>query len=166
MRGRSEEARRWQRRSSDRVHADDPRSGDIRARLCPSWRCPFGRLRWVCANELATRIDDCEPKVILSASCGIEPGRVIAYKPLLDEAQEIAAQSRCLFDLAAETAERELISGHDHEWSTEMAAVQPENCVTVAATTLSISSIRPARRANRKVLCGTMAGTWWRSSGA
>ena len=42
------------------------------------------------APELATRIDDATPKVILSASCGIEPGRVIAYKPLLDHAIELA----------------------------------------------------------------------------
>ncbi|MEL6947189.1 MAG: AMP-binding protein, partial [Pseudomonadota bacterium] len=42
------------------------------------------------AAELATRIDDCAPKLILSASCGIEPGRVVAYKPLLDGAIELA----------------------------------------------------------------------------
>ena len=42
------------------------------------------------AKELATRIDDAKPKVILSASCGIEPGRVVTYKPLLDEAIELA----------------------------------------------------------------------------
>src|SRR5262249_11097871 len=38
------------------------------------------------ANELATRIDDCSPKLVLTASCGIEPGRVVKYKPLLDQA--------------------------------------------------------------------------------
>ena len=54
------------------------------------------------ANELATRIDDAKPKVILSASCGIEPGRVVKYKPLLDEAIELAdAQARRLPDPAA-----------------------------------------------------------------
>ncbi len=42
------------------------------------------------ANELATRITDSEPKVIVSASCGIEPGRVVAYKPLLDEAIKLS----------------------------------------------------------------------------
>ena len=42
------------------------------------------------ARELATRIDDAKPKVILSASCGIEPGRVVHYKPLLDEAIALA----------------------------------------------------------------------------
>ena len=43
------------------------------------------------ANELATRIDDAKPKVILSASCGIEPTRIVHYKPLLDQAIELAA---------------------------------------------------------------------------
>ena len=42
------------------------------------------------ANELATRIDDSKPKLVLAASCGIEPGRVVHYKPLLDQAIEIA----------------------------------------------------------------------------
>ena len=54
------------------------------------------------ARELATRIDDAKPKVILSASCGIEPGRIVAYKPLLDEAIALAAaQARRLPDPAA-----------------------------------------------------------------
>ena len=42
------------------------------------------------ANELATRIDDCQPKLVLTASCGIEPGRIVQYKPLLDQAIELA----------------------------------------------------------------------------
>ena len=87
------------------------------------------------ANELATRIDDCEPKVILSASCGIEPGRVIAYKPLLDEAQEIATHKvDATLILQREQQTCELISGHDHDWSAEMAVAPPADCVTVAAT--------------------------------
>ena len=50
------------------------------------------------ANELATRIDDCTPKLVLTASCGIEPGRIVQYKPLLDQAIELAAHkiARCL----------------------------------------------------------------------
>jgi propionyl-CoA synthetase len=51
------------------------------------------------AKELATRLDDAKPKLILSASCGIEPGRVVEYKPLLDEAIDLAeaqAASVCL----------------------------------------------------------------------
>src|SRR5207253_1184593 len=43
------------------------------------------------ANELATRIDDCSPKLVLTASCGVEPGRLVLYKPLLDQAIELAS---------------------------------------------------------------------------
>ena len=87
------------------------------------------------ANELATRIDDCAPKVILSASCGIEPGRIIAYKPLLDEAQEIAAHKvdACVI-LQREQQTCDLIDKHDYDWVSEMAAATPADCVTVAAT--------------------------------
>ena len=59
------------------------------------------------ANELATRIDDAKPKLILSASCGIEPGRVVPYKPLLDEAIElVVAQARGLPHPAAAAGAR------------------------------------------------------------
>ena len=87
------------------------------------------------ANELATRIDDCAPKVILSASCGIEPGRIIAYKPLLDEAQEIASHKvdACVI-LQREQQTCDLIDKHDYDWVSEMATATPADCVTVAAT--------------------------------
>ena len=87
------------------------------------------------ANELATRIDDCAPKVILSASCGIEPGRIIAYKPLLDEAQEIASHKvdACVI-LQREQQTCDLIDEHDYDWVSEMATATPAGCVTVAAT--------------------------------
>ena len=87
------------------------------------------------ANELATRIDDCAPKVILSASCGIEPGRIITYKPLLDEAQEIAAHKvdACVI-LQREQQTCDLIDKHDYDWVSEMATATPADCVTVAAT--------------------------------
>jgi propionyl-CoA synthetase len=58
------------------------------------------------ANELAVRIDDCEPKCIIAASCGIEPGRVVHYKPLLDGALELADHARLLRDLPARTGSR------------------------------------------------------------
>ena len=87
------------------------------------------------ANELATRIDDCTPKVILSASCGIEPGRIIAYKPLLDEAQGIASHKvdACVI-LQREQQTCDLLDGHDYDWASEMASAEPADCVTVAAT--------------------------------
>ncbi len=55
------------------------------------------------ANELATRIDDCSPKLVLTASCGIEPGRLVLYKPLLDQAIELAKPQGAAGDPAAAT---------------------------------------------------------------
>jgi len=78
------------------------------------------------AKELATRIDDARPKLIFSASCGIEPGRIVQYKPLLDEAIE-RPQQRC-----------ELTAGRDHDWATlrrkALDAGKLAPCVAVAAT--------------------------------
>ena len=58
------------------------------------------------ANELATRIDDAKPKLVLSASCGLEPGRIVTYKPLLDEAIRLATHKPgvCLDSAAPATA--------------------------------------------------------------
>jgi propionyl-CoA synthetase len=68
-------------------------------------------------KELATRIDDCTPKLILSASCGIEVNRVIAYKPLLDEAIRLGKHKpeACLI-LQRPQAACELVAGRDHDW--------------------------------------------------
>jgi propionyl-CoA synthetase len=87
------------------------------------------------ANELATRIDDCAPKVILSSSCGIEPGKIIAYKPLLDEAQRLASHKvdACVI-LQREEQICDLADGHDFDWVDEMASAEPADCVTVRAT--------------------------------
>jgi propionyl-CoA synthetase len=86
------------------------------------------------ASELAARIDDAAPTVILSASCGLEPGRVVAYKPLLDEAIEIATHSpdACIVlqrdELAAAMGER------DHDWQAIVGQASSHACVPVAAT--------------------------------
>ncbi|HEX6888642.1 MAG TPA: AMP-binding protein [Candidatus Nanopelagicales bacterium] len=86
------------------------------------------------AEELAVRIDDAQPKVILSASCGIEPNRVVAYKPLLDEALSIAKHQpdACVIlqrpQLVAEMGQR------DHDWASLVAAAAPVGCTAVAAT--------------------------------
>ncbi len=92
------------------------------------------------ARELATRIDDAKPKVILSASCGIEPGRIVAYKPLLDEAIALAQHKpgACLI-LQRPQAEATLIAGRDHDWAKtrDHALIQARSvydCVPVAAT--------------------------------
>ena len=92
------------------------------------------------ANELATRIDDAKPKVILSASCGIEPTRVVAYKPLLDKAIELATHKpeACLI-LQRPQCEATLVVGRDHDWKSlwDRAAASgkpPVECVPVEAT--------------------------------
>ena len=87
------------------------------------------------ANELATRINDAKPKVIVSASCGIEIKRVIPYKALLDGAIEMAASKpdTCIiFQRPMETAT--LIAGRDIDWATAIKGVKPHDCVPVAAT--------------------------------
>ena len=87
------------------------------------------------ANELATRIDDCSPKLVLTASCGIEPGRIVLYKPLLDQAIELAAHKipRCLvFQRPQATAT--MVKGRDLDWNEAVAAAQPHDCVPVKAT--------------------------------
>jgi len=87
------------------------------------------------APELATRIDDAQPKVILSASCGIEVQRVIPYKPLLDQAIEIAKvkPAACVI-LQRPMATASLVAGRDHDWATLVAKAAPADCVTVGAT--------------------------------
>ena len=87
------------------------------------------------ANELAVRIDDATPVAIVSASCGIEPGRVIAYKPLLDGAIDLAAHkpSACVI-LQRDTARCELVEGRDVDWAQAMANAERHDCVPVAAT--------------------------------
>jgi len=86
-------------------------------------------------NELATRITDAKPKVIVSASCGIEPGRVIAYKPLLDEAIRLSGGTveKCII-LQREQRTCELMPGRDVDWKEAMASAKPADCVPVAAT--------------------------------
>jgi len=87
------------------------------------------------ANELATRIDDAKPKVIVSASCGIEINRVISYKPLLDEAIEIAASKpEKTIILQRPQAQASMVAGRDLDWVELMEKAEPVDCVPVAAT--------------------------------
>ncbi len=87
------------------------------------------------AKELATRIDDAKPKVILSASCGLEPGRVIAYKPLLDGAIELSAHKPDkTIILQRPELEAELLPGRDLDWRDEESKASPVDPVPVAAT--------------------------------
>ena len=87
------------------------------------------------ANELATRLNDAKPKLIVTASCGIEVNRIIKYKPLLDQAIELAAHkpSHCVI-LQRPMAEADMIAGRDLDWDEAMASAEPADCVPVAAT--------------------------------
>ena len=86
-------------------------------------------------QELAVRIDDAAPKAVVSASCGIEPTRTIAYKPLLDKALELADHdvAHCVV-LQRPQLEADLVEGRDVSWTDAMAAAEPVAPVPVAAT--------------------------------
>jgi propionyl-CoA synthetase len=86
------------------------------------------------ANELATRIDDCTPKVMISASCGIEPSRVVAYKPLLDEAIKLAGHKPSnVIVFQREQSIASMEAGRDLDWTDLMARATPVDCVPVAS---------------------------------
>jgi propionyl-CoA synthetase len=87
------------------------------------------------ANELALRIDDAAPKVVVSASCGIEVNRVLPYKPMLDRAIELSNHKpdACVI-LQRPQVEAALLPGRDIDWAQAMAEAQPADCVPVAAT--------------------------------
>ena len=84
------------------------------------------------ANELAVRIDDATPKAIIAASCGLEPGRVVHYKPLLDGAIEMAQHKpdfTVIYQRKQEIAE--LIAGRDYDWATMQDGAEPADCLPV-----------------------------------
>ena len=87
------------------------------------------------AKELAVRINDAKPRVIVSASCGIEVARVIAYKPLLDQAIDMADSKpgHCIIKQRP-MEEAAMIDDRDLDWDEVMATAEPHDCVPVAAT--------------------------------
>jgi len=113
-------------------------------------------------GELAKRIDDARPRLILSASCGIEVNRVIPYKPLLDGAIELAQHKvpRCVI-LQRPQQTAPLVRGRDQDWSETLAGAQPVECVPVAATDPLYILYTSGTRAS----CTTTAATRSRSSG-
>ncbi|TDG11905.1 propionyl-CoA synthetase [Seongchinamella unica] len=86
------------------------------------------------SNELAVRIDDAAPRAIVSASCGVEPTRIVPYKPLLDAAIDLAEHKpdSCII-LQRPMQEAELQAGRDLNWAEAMASAEPVACVPVAA---------------------------------
>ncbi|WP_018231848.1 propionyl-CoA synthetase [Thioalkalivibrio thiocyanodenitrificans] len=87
------------------------------------------------AHELATRIDDAKPRVVVAGSCGIEPTRVVQYKPLLDKAIDQASHKpeHCII-LQRPQGPGEMVSGRDLEWNEAIEGAEPHDCVSVAAT--------------------------------
>ena len=86
-------------------------------------------------TELAIRIDDATPKVIISASCGVEFDKIVPYKPLLDEAIDLAThEPDCCFILQRPMLEAPLLDGRDVDFRRVVAAAEPVDCVPVEAT--------------------------------
>jgi propionyl-CoA synthetase len=87
------------------------------------------------ARELAARIDDARPKVIVASSCGVEPARVVAYKPMLDAAMaEATHQPEACVILQRPQAEAGLLPGRDVTWTDAIDGAEPAGCVPVDAT--------------------------------
>ncbi len=86
------------------------------------------------SNELAQRIDDATPLVIVAASCGVEPSHLVAYKPLLDHAIELAQHKPdyCII-LQRPMLAAEIIEGRDLDWLQVMKQAEPVSCVPVGA---------------------------------
>ena len=86
------------------------------------------------SKELAVRIDDATPRVIVSASCGVEPSRLVAYKPLLDKAIDLAEwkPDSCVI-LQRPMLAAELVEGRDLDWREAMDAAEPVDCIPVDA---------------------------------
>ena len=87
------------------------------------------------APELAARIDDAAPKVVVTASCGIEGSRIVEYKPMLDRAIELATSKpeRCVI-LQRPQAEAPMVAGRDIDWAQAVEGAKQANCVPVKAT--------------------------------
>jgi propionyl-CoA synthetase len=91
------------------------------------------------AKELVSRIEDAEPKLVLTASCGVEPGRIVAYKPLLDKALELSRHKPdAVLLFQRPQAEAPMIAGRDHDWAEAVARARAAGkkaaCVEMKAT--------------------------------
>ena len=84
------------------------------------------------SNELAVRIDDAKPKAIIAASCGLEPNRIVQYKPLIDTAIELANyKPEFVVIFQRPQCEAELINGRDHDWDLIQKNVEKAPCIPV-----------------------------------
>jgi propionyl-CoA synthetase len=84
------------------------------------------------APELAVRIDDAQPKALIAASCGIEPGRIVQYKPMVDQAIEASrAKPEFCVIFQRDEAPADLVPGRDHEWHSFQEGAEPAPCTPV-----------------------------------
>ena len=84
------------------------------------------------SNELAVRIDDAKPKAILAASCGIEPNRIVEYKPLIDAAIKLADhEPQTVVILQRTQCTADLIDGRDYDWVEFQKTAEQAECVPV-----------------------------------
>ena len=111
-------------------------------------------------HELAARIDDAQPAVIISASCGIEPSRVIEYKPMLDAAIEASAHPphHCVI-VQRDRLRCNLITGRDQDWDDLISNASPVRPCPSQPPILCTSSTPRERREGQKASCVTTAGT-------
>ena len=87
------------------------------------------------ANELAKRIDDAKPKLLLSASCGLEPARIVEYKPLVDDAINMAAHKPdSVIILQRKQHKVDISSSRDKDWAKLLKKAEPADCVKVASS--------------------------------
>ena len=121
------------------------------------------------AKELATRIEDAKPKLIFSASCGLEPGRIVQYKPLLDEAIRLVQRQAAGLHHPAAAAARLRTRRRPRSRLGDACAPTRIAGEEVAPTACrcwrpirSIFSTPPAPPASRRAWCATMAGIWSR----
>ena len=113
------------------------------------------------AKELATRINDAKPKVMISASCGIEGKKIIKYKPLLDGAIEMAeVKPKSCIVLQRPMEQASMIDGRDVDWTEAMASAQRPIAFRWLPPIRSIFSIPRAPPASPRAWSGTMAATW------
>ena len=118
------------------------------------------------AHELAVRIDDATPKAIIAASCGLEPNRVVHYKPLVDAAIEQATHKPEFCVIFQREQEVAALGERDVDWHAFQAGVERlRPACRWAAPIRSISSTPPAPRGSRREWCVPRAGTWWRCTG-
>ena len=84
------------------------------------------------SNELAVRIDDAKPKAIIAASCGLEPNRVVEYKPLIDSAIELANyKPKTVIIFQRAQCKAKLVNGRDYDWEHIQSKVEKAPCVSV-----------------------------------